>query len=52
MTTAHDLAVHGEVSTAEDDAKLVEDFTSGVRVVHDDAKAQGQSRFIDRSSRR
>lgn len=45
MTTAHDLTVHGEVSTAEEDAKLVEDFTTGVRVVHDDTKAQGESRI-------
>jgi NitT/TauT family transport system permease protein len=45
MTTAHELSVLGEISTAEDDAKLVEDFTTGVRVVHDDTIAQGESRL-------
>jgi NitT/TauT family transport system permease protein len=46
MKTAHELSVLGEVGTAEDDSKLVEDFTSGVRVLHDDSKAKGQSRLI------
>ncbi len=45
MKTAHELSVLGEVGSADADAKLVEDFTSGTLVLHDDARARGESKL-------
>jgi NitT/TauT family transport system permease protein len=45
MKTAHELSVLGEVGSADADAKLVEDFTSGTLVLHDDARAKAESKL-------